>query len=67
LIRHTRIKNNEKNNIESAAKMNLKIIRVPIRYREDIYGTANIIRLKHGRLLLRKFFFALTRIKFICV
>lgn len=44
MIRHTRIKNNEKNNIESAAKMNLKIIRVPIRYREDIYGTANIIR-----------------------
>ena len=48
-----------------AAKLNLKIIEVPIRYRERKYGTTNISRWKHGWLLLRMFFFALRRIKFV--
>jgi hypothetical protein len=42
LIRHTRIKNNKKNNIESAAKLDLTIIGVPIRYRERTYGKKDI-------------------------
>jgi ubiquinone/menaquinone biosynthesis C-methylase UbiE len=48
-----------------AAKLNLKIVEVPVRYRERIYGTTNISRWKHGWLLLRMVFFALKRIKFI--
>jgi ubiquinone/menaquinone biosynthesis C-methylase UbiE len=48
-----------------AAKLNLKIVEVPIRYRERTYGTTNISRWKHGWLLLRMVFFALRRIKFV--
>ncbi|PKN53117.1 MAG: glycosyl transferase [Deltaproteobacteria bacterium HGW-Deltaproteobacteria-13] len=48
-----------------AAKLNLKIIEVPIRYRERTYGTTNISRWKHGWLLLRMVIFALRRIKFV--
>ncbi|MBN1364050.1 MAG: glycosyltransferase [Syntrophaceae bacterium] len=48
-----------------AAKLNLKIVEVPIRYKERTYGTTNISRWKHGWLLLRMVFFALRRIKFI--
>jgi len=48
-----------------AAKLNLKFVEVPIRYRERIYGTTNISRWKHGWLLLRMVFFALRRIKFV--
>lgn len=48
-----------------AAKLNLKIIEMPVRYKERIYGTTNISRWKHGWLLLRMVFFALRRIKFV--
>jgi glycosyltransferase involved in cell wall biosynthesis len=48
-----------------AAKLNLKICEVPIRYRERTYGTTNIQRWKHGWLLLRMVFFAALRIKFV--
>lgn len=48
-----------------AAKLNLKIIEIPVRYRERTYGTTNISRWKHGWLLLRMVFFALRRIKFV--
>jgi len=48
-----------------AAKLNLKIIDLPIRYRERIYGTTNISRWKHGMLLLRMVAFAAQRIKFV--
>ncbi|HJS18291.1 MAG TPA: methyltransferase domain-containing protein [Anaerolineales bacterium] len=51
--------------IFGAAKLNLKIIDLPIRYRERIYGTTNISRWKHGLLLLRMVSFAARRIKFI--
>jgi SAM-dependent methyltransferase len=47
-----------------AAKLNLKIVEVPIRYKERAYGTTNISRWKHGWLLLRMVLFALRRIKF---
>lgn len=51
--------------IFGAAKMNLKIVDLPIRYRERVYGTTNIQRFKHGWLLLRMTAFAATRIKFV--
>ena len=47
-----------------AAKLNLKIVEIPIRYRERTYGTTNISRWKHGCLLLKMVLFALRRIKF---
>jgi len=51
--------------IFGAAKLNLKIIDLPIRYRERTYGTTNISRWKHGVLLLRMVAFAARRIKFV--
>jgi SAM-dependent methyltransferase len=48
-----------------AAKLSLKIVDVPIRYRERAYGTTNIQRWSHGWLLLRMVMFAARRIKFV--
>ncbi|MCC6147907.1 MAG: glycosyltransferase [Anaerolineaceae bacterium] len=48
-----------------AAKLNFKIVDLPIRYRERVYGTTNIQRWQHGWLLLRMVAFAAKRIKFI--
>jgi ubiquinone/menaquinone biosynthesis C-methylase UbiE len=47
-----------------AYKLNLKIIDMPIRYQERIYGDTNISRFKHGLLLLKMWWFALFKIKF---
>ena len=51
--------------IFGAAKLNLKIVDLPIRYRERTYGSTNISRWRHGVLLLRMVAFAARRIKFI--
>jgi len=48
-----------------ASKLSMKIIDVPIRYRDRQYGETNIQRWKHGWLLLRMVIFAARRIKFI--
>lgn len=48
-----------------AAKLNLKIMEVPIRYRARRYGETNIQRWRHGLLLLRMVIFAARRIKFV--
>ncbi len=48
-----------------AAKLNLKIADVPIRYRERTYGTTNIQRWRHGWLLLRMVMFAARKLKFV--
>ena len=48
-----------------AARFNMKIIEIPIRYRKRTYGTTNIQRWKHGWLLLKMSLFASRRIKFI--
>lgn len=48
-----------------AARLNYKIVDLPIRYRARTYGTTNIERWKHGWLLLRMVAFAARRIKFI--
>ncbi len=50
--------------IFGAAKLNLKIVDLPIRYRERTYGSTNIQRWRHGLLLLRMVLFALKKIKF---
>ena len=47
-----------------AAKLNLKIVDIPIRYAERAYGETNISRWTHGLLLLRMVVFAFRRIKF---
>ena len=47
-----------------AAKLNLKIADVPIRYKERSYGTTNIHRWSHGWLLLRMVLFAARKLKF---
>ncbi len=48
-----------------AARLNMKIVDLPIRYRERRYGTTNINRLSHGWLLLRMVLFSAKRIKFV--
>jgi glycosyltransferase involved in cell wall biosynthesis len=48
-----------------AAKLNLKIIDLPIRYRQRRYGTTNIKRWRHGWILFKMVLFAAFRIKFI--
>ncbi|MBP1671798.1 MAG: hypothetical protein H6Q22_1370, partial [Bacteroidetes bacterium] len=50
--------------IFGAAKLNLKIVDMPIRYRDRQYGTTNISRWRHGMILLRMAVFAASRIKF---
>jgi SAM-dependent methyltransferase len=47
-----------------AAKLNLRIVDLPIRYRARTYGETNISRWKHGFLLLRMVIFAAKRLKF---
>jgi hypothetical protein len=48
-----------------AAKQNLRIIDLPIRYKARTYGETNIHRWSHGWLLLRMVLFAARRLKFI--
>jgi len=48
-----------------AAKLNLKIMELPVRYRARRYGETNIQRWGHGVLLLRMAVFAARRIKFV--
>lgn len=48
-----------------AARLNLKIMEVPVRYRARRYGETNISRWRHGWLLLRMVMFAARRIKFV--
>ena len=47
-----------------AAKLNLKIIDLPVRYRSRTYGNTNIQRFKHGWLLLKMVLFAAHKLKF---
>jgi len=50
--------------IFGASKLNLKIVEVPIRYKERTYGATNISRFRHGLLLLKMCLFAARKIKF---
>ena len=51
--------------IFGAARLNLKIAEIPIRYRDRTYGETNIARWKHGWLLLRMSAIAAKKIKFV--
>ncbi len=51
--------------IFGAAKLNLKITEVIVRYRDREYGSTQISRFKHGVLLIRMSLFAAIKIKFI--
>lgn len=48
-----------------AARLNLKIAELPVRYRERTYGVTNIQRWRHGVLLLKMVAFAAGRVKFV--
>jgi SAM-dependent methyltransferase len=51
--------------IFGAAKLNRRIMDLPIRYRERTYGSTNISRWRHGALLVRMVFLAAARLKFV--
>jgi glycosyltransferase involved in cell wall biosynthesis len=48
-----------------AARLNMRIVDIPVRYRERTYGTTNIQRWQHGWLLLRMVLFAARKLKFV--
>lgn len=48
-----------------AAKLNLKITEIIVRYRDREYGSTQISRIRHGWLLIKMSFFAARKIKFI--
>jgi hypothetical protein len=51
--------------IFGASRLGLKIVEVPIAYRDRVYGATNISRWSHGLLLLRMLVFASLRLRFI--
>ena len=51
--------------IFGAAKLNLRMVDLPIRYRARTYGETNIHRWSHGWLLFRMVMFAARRMKFL--
>lgn len=48
-----------------AAKLNLKMVEIIVRYKDREYGTTQISRFKHGWLLIKMCVFAARKIKFI--
>jgi hypothetical protein len=51
--------------IFGAARMTLRIVEMPVHYRERTYGETNIHRWRHGMILLSMLRFAAARIKFL--
>ncbi|MCP5462782.1 MAG: glycosyltransferase [bacterium] len=49
--------------ILGASKLNLKIVEIPISYKERRYGTTNISRFRHGWLLIKMWCVAFFKIK----
>ena len=49
--------------IFGAAKLNLKVVEVPIRYASRRYGETQISRFRHGWLLLQMVVFAFRKLK----
>jgi hypothetical protein len=47
------------------ARLSLRIVDLPIRYQERVYGTTNIHRWRHGLMLLRMVLLAARRLKFV--
>ncbi len=48
-----------------ASKLNLKIVDIPVRYRERQYGQSNIQHTREGLILLRMCLYASRKIKFV--
>lgn len=51
--------------IFGASRLGLKIVEIPIAYKERSYGTTNIRRWRHGFLLLKMLLFSARKIKFV--
>jgi hypothetical protein len=51
--------------IFGAARLNLKIVEVPVRYHARTYGTTNINRFRDGLILLRMLWFGARKLKFL--
>jgi hypothetical protein len=51
--------------IFGAARLCLRIVEVPVRYKERTYGATNIRRWKHGAMLFRMLLYASKKFKFI--
>lgn len=51
--------------IFGASRLNLRILEIPIRYRDRTYGSTNIDRFRHGWMLLKMSFVAATELKFV--
>ncbi len=51
--------------IFGASKLNLKIVEIPVRYRQRTYGSTKISRFSHGWLLLRMCSLALRKLKLV--
>ncbi len=49
--------------IFGASKLNLKIVEIPISYKERTYGSTNISRFRHGLLLFRMCWYAFLKLK----
>ena len=47
-----------------AARLQLRIVEVPVRYRERRYGSTQIQRFRHGWLLLKMTAIAMRKLKF---
>jgi len=50
--------------IFGASKLNLKLIELPIHYKERKYGSTNISRFKHGLILFKMLFVGMKKFKF---
>lgn len=50
--------------IFGASKLNLKLVELPIHYRERKYGSTNISRFRHGLLLLKMLLIGIRKFKF---
>jgi hypothetical protein len=51
--------------IFGAARQNLKVVEIPVRYQARTYGETNIRRFRHGWLLLRMSWVAFKKIKWL--
>lgn len=51
--------------IFGAAKLNLKFVEIPVRYKARVYGETNISRFRHGFMLLKMTLYAMNKFKFI--
>jgi len=51
--------------IFGVAKLNLKLLEIPVRYRDRTYGSTNISRFRHGFMLLQMSAVAAQKLKFV--